>query len=70
MVAVVMPLARFCGASGCTRHGSQVVLDSDDRQWGGQFCATHAEDLRGYINDWEMYEALRRTSLGELLTSA
>ena len=69
MVAVVVPIIRFCSYGGCADVGTKWVLDSQNRQWGGGYCDDHAEAVRDHINDTEQWVLLQRTSLIELLPS-
>ncbi len=67
MVAVVVPIARFCSYGGCARVGTRFVLDSQNRQWGGTYCDDCAEKVRDHINDTEQAVFLQQLEVGQLL---
>lgn len=67
MVAVVVPMHRFCSYSGCTDIARYYVLDSQNRQWGAGYCRQCAEKVRKHINDAEQTVALDRLGIAALM---
>ena len=70
MVAIVVPIARFCAYGGCAEIGTNWVLDSHNRQWGGSYCDACAEKVRDFINDTEQAAYLERLGIAALMPQA